>query len=66
MSILTHEHVPITVSRSPSRRRRSDIAIPISLLTVAVILGIGITAFSNVPRMDGDAPSTVGYATRDR
>ena len=58
--------VPVSESPSPNHRERYDVAIPVSLLTIAVILGIGITAFSYVPRVDGDAPSTVGYAIRDR
>ena len=62
MSIHPHKHVPITVS--PVRRdRRYDFAIPVSLLAIAVILGVGITAFSHTPLME---PSTVGYAIRAR
>jgi hypothetical protein len=41
---------PITASRR--RRRTSDLAIASSLLAVAVILGIGITAFSTLPSTD--------------
>jgi hypothetical protein len=62
MNVHPHEpqdHVPITAS--PVRRRRSDLAIPVTLLAFAVILGIGITAFLNTPLVE---PSTVGYATR--
>jgi hypothetical protein len=48
MSINPQEYVPI--SESPVRRaRRAEIAIPITLLAMAVIFGLGITAFSSSP-----------------
>jgi len=62
MSVHPHEPVPIT--RSPIHgRRKSDVAIPVTLLAMAVILGIGITSFSSSPVLE---PSTVGYAIRGR
>ena len=63
MSIHPQEHAPIT--QSP-KQRRSDIAAPISLLAVAVMLGIGITAFSSTPWMSHEQASTVGLAIRGR
>jgi hypothetical protein len=44
MSIHPREHVPIT--KSPIAHRRSDVAAPLASLAVAVMLGVGITAFS--------------------
>ena len=51
---------PITASRR--RRRTSDLAIASSLLAVAVILGIGITAFSTLPSTEVMQATTTGQA----
>jgi hypothetical protein len=49
---------PLTASRR--RRRTSDLAIASSLLAVAVILGIGITAFSILPSHEVMQATTTG------
>jgi hypothetical protein len=49
---------PITASRR--KRRTSDVAIASSLLAVAVILGIGITAFSTLPSTNVQQATTTG------
>jgi hypothetical protein len=60
MTIHPQEHVPIT--KAPPRK--SDVAIPLALLAVAVMLGLGITAFSSTPYIASVAPTTVGQITR--
>jgi len=60
MSIHLHEHDPIT---EIPVRRSSDNAIPISFHAMAVILGVGIPAFSNSPAME---PTMVRYAARGK
>jgi hypothetical protein len=62
MSIHPHEHVPIT--QSPKKSRRLDLAVPLALLTLAIMIGIGITAFSNMPQRLAMEPSTVRQAIR--
>ena len=62
MSIHPQEHVPIT--QSSKRTRRPDLALPLALLTLAIMIGIGVTAFSGMPNRFAEAPTTVGQATR--
>jgi hypothetical protein len=51
---------PITVSSL--RRRTSDMAIASSLLAVAVLLGVGITAFSTLPSSTAMQAATTGQS----
>jgi hypothetical protein len=62
MSIHPQEHVPIT--QSTKRPQRLDLALPLALLTLAIMIGIGVTAFSGMPHRLAEVPTTVGQATR--
>ena len=55
---------PITSTRL--RRRNSDLAIASTLLAVAVMLGVGITAFSSLSLSRGSTTqaTTTGQGTR--
>ena len=51
---------PTRITASRRGRRTSDLAIASSLLAVAVIFGIGITAFSTLPSTNGMQATTTG------
>ena len=58
-----HPHKPVAITQSP-KRRRSDLVGPVALLAVAVMLGIGITAFASTPHVADVRSTTVGQTNR--
>jgi hypothetical protein len=56
MTIHPHQKVPITHARPRSSRA----AAPLALLALAVMLGIGVIAFSSIPQTAGVQVTTVG------
>jgi hypothetical protein len=55
---------PTPITRSQFKRRASEMAIASTLLAVAVMLGIGITAFSSLPSGSVTQVTTAGQGTR--
>jgi hypothetical protein len=52
------------VSITQARRDKSALATPMALLAIAVMLGIGITAFWSIPQMASVQRATIGQAFR--
>jgi hypothetical protein len=63
MSIHPNDN-PTPVTSSPRKRRPSDMAIASTLLAVAVMLGVGIIAFSSLPSGSIIQATTTGQGTR--
>ncbi|MPZ39723.1 MAG: hypothetical protein GEU95_17020 [Rhizobiales bacterium] len=60
MIINPDERVPIAQARID----KSALAVPMTLLAIAVMLGVGITAFWSIPQMASVQRATIGQAFR--